>query len=88
MCAISPPSGDFSEPVTSHTKRYVKAFWALYPNQKPTGGDEATNIRNAAKIMDARFNKYLDFDDQMKDGDKVFEDNGVKVVVDKPARGP
>ncbi len=27
--AISPPSGDFSEPVTAHTKRYVKAFWAL-----------------------------------------------------------
>jgi iron-sulfur cluster assembly protein len=25
----------------------------------------------------------LVFDDQMKDGDKVFEDNGVKVVVDK-----
>lgn len=29
MSAISPPSGDFSEPVTSHTKRYVKSFWAL-----------------------------------------------------------
>ena len=29
MGAISPPSGDFSEPVTSHTKRYVAAFWAL-----------------------------------------------------------
>ena len=27
--AISPPSGDFSEPVTSHTKRYVKAYWTL-----------------------------------------------------------
>ena len=27
--AVSPPGGDFSEPVTSHTKRYVKAFWAL-----------------------------------------------------------
>ena len=27
--AISPPSGDFTEPVTSHTKRYVRAFWAL-----------------------------------------------------------
>jgi V/A-type H+-transporting ATPase subunit A len=27
--AISPPSGDFSEPVTGHTRRYVKAFWAL-----------------------------------------------------------
>lgn len=42
----------------------VKAFWVLYPNQKPTGGDEATNVRNAIRIMDARFNKYLDFDDQ------------------------
>lgn len=29
MGAISPPSADFSEPVTSHTKRYVKSFWAL-----------------------------------------------------------
>jgi V/A-type H+-transporting ATPase subunit A len=27
--AISPPSGDFAEPVTSHTKRYVRAYWAL-----------------------------------------------------------
>jgi V/A-type H+-transporting ATPase subunit A len=27
--AISPPAGDFSEPVTSHTKRYVRSFWAL-----------------------------------------------------------
>lgn len=42
----------------------VKAFWALYPNQKPTSGDEATNVRNAIKILDARLNKYLDFSDQ------------------------
>ncbi len=27
--AVSPPSGDFSEPVTKTTKRFVKAFWAL-----------------------------------------------------------
>ena len=27
--AISPPAGDFSEPVTSHTKRYVRSYWAL-----------------------------------------------------------
>jgi V/A-type H+-transporting ATPase subunit A len=27
--AISPPSGDFSEPVTSHTKRFVRSYWAL-----------------------------------------------------------
>ncbi|MFO1408153.1 MAG: V-type ATP synthase subunit A [Steroidobacteraceae bacterium] len=27
--AVSPPAGDFSEPVTLHTKRYVRTFWAL-----------------------------------------------------------
>jgi V/A-type H+-transporting ATPase subunit A len=27
--AISPPAGDFSEPVTMHTRRYVRSFWAL-----------------------------------------------------------
>ncbi len=27
--AISPPSADFSEPVTIHTKRYVRVFWLL-----------------------------------------------------------
>jgi len=27
--SVSPPSGDFSEPVTSHTRRYVRSFWAL-----------------------------------------------------------
>jgi V/A-type H+-transporting ATPase subunit A len=30
--SVSPPSGDFSEPVTSTTKRFVQAFWALDPN--------------------------------------------------------
>jgi len=27
--AVSPAGGDFSEPVTTHTKRYVRCFWAL-----------------------------------------------------------
>jgi len=27
--SVSPPGGDFSEPVTQHTKRYVRCFWAL-----------------------------------------------------------
>ncbi len=27
--AVSPPGGDFSEPVTMHTKRFVQCFWAL-----------------------------------------------------------
>ena len=29
--AVSPPSADFSEPVTTHTKRYVHCFWGLDP---------------------------------------------------------
>jgi V/A-type H+-transporting ATPase subunit A len=29
MGAVSPPSGDFSEPVTNHTRRYVGCLWAL-----------------------------------------------------------
>ncbi len=27
--SVSPPGGDFSEPVTQHTKRYIRCFWAL-----------------------------------------------------------
>ena len=30
--SVSPPSGDFSEPVTSTSKRFVQAFWALDAN--------------------------------------------------------
>ncbi|MCL2564694.1 MAG: V-type ATP synthase subunit A [Defluviitaleaceae bacterium] len=30
--AVSPQGGDFSEPVTGNTKRFVKAFWALDKN--------------------------------------------------------
>src|SRR5208283_2045544 len=27
--AVSPPGGHFSEPVTQHTKRFIRCFWAL-----------------------------------------------------------
>lgn len=27
--AVSPPGGDFSEPVTQHTQRFTRCFWAL-----------------------------------------------------------
>ncbi len=29
IAAVSPPGGDFSEPVTAHTKRFIRCFWAL-----------------------------------------------------------
>lgn len=30
--AVSPPGGDFSEPVTQHTREFVRCFWALDRN--------------------------------------------------------
>jgi V/A-type H+-transporting ATPase subunit A len=27
--AVSPPGGDFSEPVTQHTRRFIRCYWAL-----------------------------------------------------------
>lgn len=27
--AVSPPGGDFSEPITQHTTRFIRCFWAL-----------------------------------------------------------
>lgn len=29
IASVSPPGGDFSEPVTSHTKRFIRCFWPL-----------------------------------------------------------
>ena len=29
MGAVSPPGGDFSEPVTQHTRRFIRCYWAL-----------------------------------------------------------
>ena len=31
--AVSPPGGDFSEPVTKHTQRYVRCMWSLDPER-------------------------------------------------------
>ncbi len=40
----------------------IRAYWTLYPNQKPTGVDEAKAVADGVRIMGARFDKYLDFD--------------------------
>jgi len=29
--SVSPPGGDFSEPVTQHTQRFIRCYWALNP---------------------------------------------------------
>ncbi|MEM2893676.1 MAG: V-type ATP synthase subunit A [Candidatus Bathyarchaeia archaeon] len=51
--AVSPPGGDFSEPVTTHTLRYVGTFWAL--------DQELAFRRHFPAINWLRsFSKYLD----------------------------
>ena len=54
ICAVSPPGGDFSEPVTQHTKRFVRAFWGL--------NKELASARYfpAIHYMES-YSEYLDF---------------------------
>jgi len=52
--SVSPPSGDFSEPVTSTTKRFVQAFWALDANLAYSKHYPAINWLNS-------YSKYPEF---------------------------
>jgi V/A-type H+/Na+-transporting ATPase subunit A len=54
--AVSPPGGDFTEPVTQHTQRFTRAFWALdrdlasarhYPAVSWRGATASTPTRRA-----------------------------------------
>lgn len=51
--AVSPPGGDFSEPVTQNTKRFVRAFWALDKNLASARHYPAVNWLNS-------YSEYLD----------------------------
>jgi len=53
IASVSPPGGDFSEPVTSHTKRFVRSFWAL--------DRELANARHYPSISwTESYSEYLD----------------------------
>jgi V/A-type H+-transporting ATPase subunit A len=52
--SVSPPSGDFSEPVTATTKRFVQAFWALDANLAYSKHYPAINWLNS-------YSKYPEF---------------------------
>lgn len=52
--------------------------------QKEEGLQEDTNIRVAVKGGGCSGLMYnLDFDGEIREGDKVFEDKGIKILVDK-----
>ncbi len=55
--AVSPPGGDFSEPVTTHTKRFIRCFWAL--------DKSLANARHYPSI--SWLNSYSEYTGELKD---------------------
>jgi V/A-type H+-transporting ATPase subunit A len=55
--AVSPPGGDFSEPVTQHTRRFIRCFWAL--------DSELANARHYPSIHWLR--SYSEYTEDMAD---------------------
>ena len=56
--AVSPPGGDFSEPVTQHTRRFTRVFWSL--------DTELANARHYPSINWLR--SYSDYLDEVSEG--------------------
>jgi len=76
--AVSPPGGDFSEPVTQHTKRFVRCFWGL--------DKELASARYfpAINYMDS-YSEYLDdvagWWSQFKEGNwKTLRDQAINLL--------
>ncbi|MBD3203613.1 V-type ATP synthase subunit A [Candidatus Woesearchaeota archaeon] len=64
--AVSPPGGDFSEPVTQNTLRVIKTFWALDPRLAQRRHFPAINWLNSYSLykesLDKWFNQSVDQD--------------------------
>jgi V/A-type H+-transporting ATPase subunit A len=61
--AVSPPGGDFSEPVTTHTLRYIGTFWALDTELAYRRHFPAINwLRSFTRYMDVASKWWSEFD--------------------------
>ena len=58
--AVSPPGGDFSEPVTQNTLRIVKVFWALDAKLSQRRHFPAINWLNSYSLYLENLNDYYD----------------------------
>lgn len=58
--AVSPPGGDFSEPVTQATLRIIKTFWALDSNLSRRRHFPAINWLNSYSLYLEELQKYYD----------------------------
>ncbi len=69
--AVSPPGGDFSEPVTTHTKRFIRCFWAL--------DKSLANARHYPSI--SWLNSYSEYSQELKEWfDKNVSEDFDKLV--------
>ena len=67
--AVSPPGGDFSEPVTAHTKRFIRCFWGL--------DRELANSRHYPAI--SWISSYSEYAEQIRDWWNAFDEGWAKV---------
>ena len=58
--AVSPPGGDFSEPVTQATLRIIKVFWALDANLAYNRHFPAVNWLNSYSLYLDRINSWME----------------------------
>ena len=74
--AVSPQGGDFSEPVTQNTKRFVRCFWGLDRGMPVSILKEGNNIFE--KIISIKYdvanNQLEKFDQYKQDIDTFYDD--------------
>ena len=70
--AVSPPGGDFSEPVTQHTKRFIRCFWAL--------DRELANARHYPAI--GWIDSYSEYAEEVKDWWDKLDSRWAKVRIE------
>lgn len=61
ISAISPPGGDFTEPVTRHTQRFTQCFWTLDKSLAEARMFPAVSLRDSySHLPDALINWWID----------------------------
>ncbi len=90
--AVSPPGGDFSEPVTQHTTRFTRCFWALdrdlaYSRHYPAVGwlnSYSEYPGRRARLVGALLPRLV----QRARGDDEHPERGGRAAADRQARRP
>jgi V/A-type H+-transporting ATPase subunit A len=70
--AVSPPGGDFSEPVTQHTKRFIRCFWGL--------DKSLANARHYPSI--SWLDSYSEYGEEVKEFWNTLDGEIIKIIRD------